>query len=1027
MESIKGLVEGIPLSTDYLSVRAYNCLRRAGYFYLAEVIDLDKQELLRIKNFGKQSVDEIYSLHDKLKEFSRSEAIRYCCNVGEAEIGNIGSAKNLISHVKRINIEVNGFMCLNDAGIIVEDVPIQATDFSTRAYNALKRAKIDTVRELALQDTDDFMHISGIGKFSYDEIYTFIENRTVVLNNQPALNEGLDEVYEAVSKICAYFEPCFSEEISKLSRNLLIKHLSDMRDSDGHLQPVDESVLKNLIRVDPIKRLLQDKILQIVGNSIFDCISLDDCKRDLARIDVIDNEAIAWLTDDLIQANQIIVRNGFLYGTTITFDEWCSSLDEKYQSIIRGRCIGSTLEEIGLEIGVTRERVRQIASKALMKKPQLLEDSYSVIFTKYAFSNEEYQKLFDVKPIIIGYLNLVYEKGKGDIFDFIKDRTIPDVCRNRCRKVFEKKYIITETDEIIELNREEAMRWFLQKFYSDKETTMKELEEAYVDWLKSYALEENEKMIYANEHSFEANVARTDFCVLKQGKRVRYYDVKGVDIEKLLADVNISQYDGYEISTYKIFLDNAELMQQLDIRDEYELHNIFRKHPGAMKNHNITIGKMPIVNIGNGDRYKQVRDLLYQLAPIGYFDLALEYEIRYGVRKETVCANYFVNIMDYYDGSIFNVDQPRLSLDEHKKIKEILTEDFYLMNDLSNWFTKIVGKNHEELLNPLNIKELGFRPYSQYVIRNVYPTADSFFTALLTREPVIDLNKFNTGVRSVQAFSASLRDLRDSLELIEIAKEVFVTYDYFCSSIVNCDKETLKVIGRRLVESKEDELFSINVEEITVDDNPYIKNINNVYFYNSLVRIQKGIKSTVIGDVCIGLRGNREPVTRDVFIKLLEDNGPLSFDELVELAFAEYGLSINKYKVSYLLENVDGVKLDLVLETARLENSSEENAFWKNSIYEKTIIAKYNVLLTSTDRIEKVYRQDCYSAFLNYCHNNDLIYMKDLLDLDLERVLTSIGLSKPIITEVIDLFFHWVDGINNQTNEAREILDLFFK
>ena len=83
--------------------------------------------------------------------------------------------------------------------------------------------------------------------------------------------------------------------------------------------------------------------------------------------------------------------------------------------------------------------------------------------------------------------------------------------------------------------------------------------------------------------------------------------------------------------------------------------------------------------------------------------------------------------------------------------------------------------------------------------------------------------------------------------------------------------------------------------------------------------------------------------------------------------------------------------------------------------------------MTSTDRIETVYKLECFKPFINYCIMNEKVYMKDLLELDLESILDSIGLSKQVITEVIDLFFHWVEEISNQTSETNEILDLFFK
>ena len=49
-----------------LSVRAYNCLKRASINSLPELLKKSEYDLLNIKNFGKKSSDEVI---EKLKQF----------------------------------------------------------------------------------------------------------------------------------------------------------------------------------------------------------------------------------------------------------------------------------------------------------------------------------------------------------------------------------------------------------------------------------------------------------------------------------------------------------------------------------------------------------------------------------------------------------------------------------------------------------------------------------------------------------------------------------------------------------------------------------------------------------------------------------------------------------------------------------------------------------------------------------------------------------------------------------------------
>ena len=55
----------IPVTSVELSVRAQNCLRNAEIKYLGELIQKSESEMLKYRNFGKKSLDEI---KDKMLE-----------------------------------------------------------------------------------------------------------------------------------------------------------------------------------------------------------------------------------------------------------------------------------------------------------------------------------------------------------------------------------------------------------------------------------------------------------------------------------------------------------------------------------------------------------------------------------------------------------------------------------------------------------------------------------------------------------------------------------------------------------------------------------------------------------------------------------------------------------------------------------------------------------------------------------------------------------------------------------------------
>lgn len=49
----------VPVETLNLSVRSFNCLKRAGISKISELLDLTEDEIMKMRNFGKKSLDEI--------------------------------------------------------------------------------------------------------------------------------------------------------------------------------------------------------------------------------------------------------------------------------------------------------------------------------------------------------------------------------------------------------------------------------------------------------------------------------------------------------------------------------------------------------------------------------------------------------------------------------------------------------------------------------------------------------------------------------------------------------------------------------------------------------------------------------------------------------------------------------------------------------------------------------------------------------------------------------------------------------
>lgn len=61
-------MQDIPVEKLGLSVRSYNCLRRAGIFFLSQLMSLKENDLTEMRNMGAKSVAEVLDFQQKIKE-----------------------------------------------------------------------------------------------------------------------------------------------------------------------------------------------------------------------------------------------------------------------------------------------------------------------------------------------------------------------------------------------------------------------------------------------------------------------------------------------------------------------------------------------------------------------------------------------------------------------------------------------------------------------------------------------------------------------------------------------------------------------------------------------------------------------------------------------------------------------------------------------------------------------------------------------------------------------------------------------
>lgn len=139
-----------PIEVLNLSVRAYKCLKRQGLASVGEVASLSDEELLSIWHLGMVTLAEIRA---KLADYELQE--------------NDSTGP---SDQARVRLPLEGRTTSEDSESASPSTHLKTLGLSIRAYNALGRAGIRTVQQLAAASTQDIRDVPNIGDKSMAEI-----------------------------------------------------------------------------------------------------------------------------------------------------------------------------------------------------------------------------------------------------------------------------------------------------------------------------------------------------------------------------------------------------------------------------------------------------------------------------------------------------------------------------------------------------------------------------------------------------------------------------------------------------------------------------------------------------------------------------------------------------------------------------------------------------------------------------------------------------------------------------------------
>ena len=186
-----------------------------------------------------------------------------------------------------------------------------------------------------------------------------------------------------------------------------------------------------------------------------------------------------------------------------------------------------------------------------------------------------------------------------------------------------KKNLLRIGDCFVQPKKGAILYWFISTYCTD-DIKLQDAYDKYLMILDNAGVEDNLRFDLRN---FGVRVSDSLYTVWKYQKWFRYYETRNLDINLLIKELGLSEYNNMEVSTALFVANRPDVLAEWEIHDKYELHNILKKCQDRIRDLEITCLRMPNIVIGKASREKQIVELLKSESPISVPDFCALYEM----------------------------------------------------------------------------------------------------------------------------------------------------------------------------------------------------------------------------------------------------------------------------------------------------------------------------------------------------------------------------------------------------------------
>ena len=600
------------------------------------------------------------------------------------------------------------------------------------------------------------------------------------------------------------------------------------------------------------------------------------------------NYNIAHFVDDLNKLkkeNKIEISMNGVKIKKISIIDYINSLDDtKRKNIMLMRLNGLTLKEIGIKEGVTRERIRQISTNVLAMLPDVRESMYKIMFEKYDFSEIEFCKIYNESKTTYNFLKLAYDSGSLDIVKGLDTTDFNDYQKN---KIKELRNMITVFGKIISSTKFEIIR-VLSEHYAVDGITLKEFTKIFNLFIKGHS---EVNLGFSDEKSIEAMLSRQDNIIFELGKKFRYIDFNVIDKQLTNRLHSALELENGYYSTLVIFNNHKDLMKEIDIRNEYELHSFLKKKSNEFLE--IKLDRMPNFAIGNIDKRTFTLNKINELAPISLNDFLIFIEKNYGHKSNTFLTYITTEFSDYVNGSFIDSDIIEIEDESILELKRILTEPIYSLDLVKDILKENGYLNINEIITKNNMYKIGYKIRSSYILRKDYDSVEDYFTVLSRTNNFIP----NENILKSSTYSVAIKRVEKNYDILLISDKEFITYKKLNELGIN--KEIINKFCNDVFTSfRNINYFTIYNIKNTIDTGWIEENGFDDIFYECLVETIDNVKFLRINNQKIYSFIDDNIEVEDIINEFMIEES-IYVDELKDDIKEKYGLDVSYDKLIY--------------------------------------------------------------------------------------------------------------------------------